>query len=100
MEASQEGEGEWTESKTAHIKNATATDNEGLKALRDEINAFACTISATNSPKKNGDKPKNGSQTKPKKDSNGKSKSKGPETGLNDPFGDGQNPIQCFKCGG
>ena len=79
LEASQEAEGEWTENKTTWVKNASASENEGLKALRDQINALASTISASNSPKKNGDKLKNGGQTKAKKDSNGKNKSKGSE---------------------
>ena len=100
LEASQEAEGEWTESKMARVKNASVSENEGLKAPRDQINALASTISATNSPKKNGEKVKGNGQVKQKRDNYGKNKQKGPETGPNSPFRERQKPIQCFKCGG
>ena len=100
LEASQEAKGKWTESKMARVKNASVPENESLKALRDHINALASTISATNSPKKNGDKAKSNGQAKPKRDCKGKPKPKGPDSGPNGPFQEGQRPIQCFKCGG
>ena len=100
LKASQEAEGEWTKSKMARVKNASVPENKGLKALRDQINALASTISATNSQKKNGDKAKGNGQAKPKRNSNGKTKPKGADPGPNGPFQEGQRPIQCFKCGG
>ena len=76
LEASQEAGGEWTEKKTACVRSALVSKNGGLKALRDQINALASTISASNSQKKNGDKSKGNGQNKGKEDSSGKAKSK------------------------
>ena len=50
LEASQEAEGEWTESKTAQVKNV-APESDGLKALREQIKTLASSINATQSPK-------------------------------------------------
>ena len=98
LEASQEAEGEWTDNKTVQAKNAQVREDNGLKALRDQINALTSVMMKTT---KTANKPKGESFPKVKK--NGEKnipKSKGPETSAHGPYKNGQKPIQCYKCGG
>ena len=47
LEASQEAEGEWTEGKTARVKNARVDNENGQKALREQINTLASALNTT-----------------------------------------------------
>ena len=100
LQASQDAEGKWTENKMARIRNANVEEANGLKALHDQVNTLASVILNTNTPKKGNGKQKAEAQIKSKKDNNrtNGNKSKGPDTGTNGPFYEGQRPIQCFKC--
>ena len=54
LEASQEAEGEWTEGKMAWVKNARLNDENGLKALREQINTLASALNTTRNNNPNG----------------------------------------------
>ena len=99
LKASQEAEGEWTKNKSARVKNVTITKKDGLKALKEQISSLASAITVSQSLIKGKEPKMNGTQ-KGKRDQDGKLKTKGPETNGNRPFQEGQQPIQCFKCGG
>ena len=99
LEASQEAEGEWMENKSTRVKTMSTTESDGLKALKEQISSLANAITASQSLTKGWGPKANGSQ-KGKRDQDGKPKTKGPDTGANGPFHEGQKPIQCFKCGG
>ena len=99
LEASQEAKGEWMENKSTRVKNVSVIENDGLKALKEQISSLASAVTASQSLTK-GRGPKANSAQKGKKDQEGKPKTRGPETGASRPFCKGQRLIQCFKCGG
>ena len=89
LKASQEANGEWTENKSARVKNVTVTKNDGLKALKEQISSLASVITASQNQIKGKGPKMNGTQ-KGKRDQEGKPKTKGPETNANRPFQEGQ----------
>ena len=77
LKTSHEAQGEWTENKSIRVKNVTVTENDGLKALKEQISSLASVITVSQSPIKGKGPKMNGTQ-KGKRDQDRKLKTKGP----------------------
>ena len=77
LKVSQEAKGKWTKNKSARVKNVTVTENDGLKALKEQISSPASVITVSQSLIKGKGPKMNGTQ-KGKRDQDRKLKTKGP----------------------
>ena len=104
LAALEETENEYCEVRTAIKSKSTVVEGEtGITDLREKIEALMAVVKSSNIATKSAESPKPKFRFQ-KKDgqspSNSLVKGKGPGTTAAGPFKMGQNPIQCYNCGG